>query len=162
MIVAGTGHRPDKLLGYSVEAENRLIAFARRNLARLRPSEVVSGMALGWDQALAQAALDLNIPLIAAVPFQGFGTKWPKSSQYRCTAILCCAAEVHIVSQIPSTRALNQRNEWMVNRADEMLALWDGSWGGTFNCIEYADKRGVPVSNLWGRWIVEIDPEILI
>jgi uncharacterized phage-like protein YoqJ len=49
-------------------------------------------------------------------------------------------------------RAMQRRNEWMVDRADKLVALWDGSWGGTFNCIEYARKKGVPFDNLWARW----------
>lgn len=162
MIIAGTGHRPDKLGGYSVEIEDALRLFARRHLERLSPSRVISGMALGWDQALAQAALDLGIPFVAAVPFEGFGSKWPKGAQYRCTALLCGAAQIEVVSRTPGARALQRRNEWMVDRADRMLALWDGSWGGTFNCIEYARKRDVPIDNLWPRWQQERDPEIII
>lgn len=165
MIVAGTGHRPDKLGGYSVEVEDRLTAFARDQLQRVAPSKVISGMALGWDQALAQAALDLGIPLIAAVPFEGFGQKWPKSSQYRCTALLCRAAEVATVSPYPGTAALHRRNEWMVDRCDLLLALWDGSWGGTFNCIQYARKVSHPIEFLWDRWAgdsVESDPDLLV
>lgn len=162
MIIAGTGHRPDKLGGYSVEVEDALRAFARDHLERIAPSKVISGMALGWDQALAQAALDLDLPLIAAVPFEGFGSKWPKGGQYRCTALLCRAAEIEIVSQTPGARAFQRRNEWMVDRAGMMLALWDGSWGGTFNCVEYARKRGVQIENLWTRWQQERDPDILI
>lgn len=153
MIVAGTGHRPDKLGGYSIEIEDKLRVFARRHLERIGPSQVISGMALGWDQALAQAALDLSIPLVAAVPFLGFGSRWPTSAQYRCTALLCAATEIEVVSETPGTRALQRRNEWMVDRAGLMLALWDGSWGGTFNCIQYANRRDVEVLNLWPAWV---------
>lgn len=162
MIIAGTGHRPDKLLGYTVAAENTLIGFARYHLAQLAPEKVISGMALGWDQALAQAALDLRIPLIAAVPFDGFGAKWARSSAYACTVLLCRADEVHIVSDTPGAAALQKRNEWMVDRADAMLALWDGSWGGTFNCLEYAKKRRVRAINLWPEWQAYTDPEIVV
>lgn len=152
MIVAGTGHRPDKLGGYTHATFDRLTALARDWLQEHRPDQVISGMALGWDQAVADAALDLHIPLIAAVPFHGFESRWPHAAQDRLNLLLDQATEVHIVHPFPGTIGLHRRNEWMVDRADKMLALWDGSWGGTFNCIRYAEKAGVPVENLWSRW----------
>ena len=48
---------------------------------KLNPSEVISGMALGWDMALAQAAINLGIPFIAAVPFIGQENMWIKKTQ---------------------------------------------------------------------------------
>jgi uncharacterized phage-like protein YoqJ len=30
------------------------------------------------------------------------------------------------------------RNEWMVDRCDKLIAVWDGSKGGTGNCVDYA------------------------
>ena len=154
MIIAGTGHRPDKLgpNGYTDDTFSALIRLARDWLQEHQPDKVISGMALGWDQALAQAALDLRISLIAAVPFEGFGNRWPEAAQYRCVAMLGAASEVHIVHPYPGTIALHLRNEWIVDRADMMLALWDGSWGGTFNCLRYAEKKRVQVENLWSRW----------
>lgn len=152
MIIAGTGHRPEKLGGHTKRIADALTALARDWLQEHQPDKVISGMALGWDQALAQAALDLRIPLIAAVPFDGFGNRWPEAAQYRCVGMLGAAFEVHIVHPYPGTIGLHLRNEWMVDRADMMLALWDGSWGGTFNCLRYAEKKGVQVENLWSRW----------
>lgn len=152
MIVAGTGHRPPKLGGYGYDTFDRLTALARDWLQEARPAKVISGMALGWDQALARASVDVGIPFIAAVPFKGFASPWPSSSQYQLTALLCLASEIHIVSEMPGSAALQQRNEWMVDRADEMVALWDGSFGGTFNCLRYAQRRGKAVANLWPRW----------
>ena len=161
MILAATGHRATKL-GTSVAAEDALIALARRHLARLMPTQVISGMATGWDQAVAQAAVDLGIPFIAAVPFEGFGRKHCKETIWRFMGMLAKASQIEIISQVPISSALQRRNEWMVDRADKMLALWDGSWGGTFNCVQYAEKKGVPVENLWQQWELLNDPEILI
>jgi hypothetical protein len=33
-----------------------------------------------------------------------------------------------------------------------VLALWDGSHGGTSNCIAYAKVRAKPVTNVWNKW----------
>lgn len=152
MIVAGTGHRPGKLGGYDEVTFTRLTSLARGRLRELKPEKVISGMALGWDQAVANAALDLHIPLIAAVPFDGFEARWTHAQQDRFSLLLDQSDEVETCSPYPGQRAYQLRNEWMVDRANLMLALWDGSWGGTFNCIRYAEKVGRPVENLWDQW----------
>jgi len=48
-ILAGTGHRPDKLGGYGAGVSTRLVDLARVALMNYRPDEVVSGGAgLGY------------------------------------------------------------------------------------------------------------------
>jgi len=153
VILAGTGHRPDKLGGYGAAVSARLVDLARAALIRYRPNEVISGMALGWDTALALAAIELGIPLTAAIPFEGQECKWRPEQQEQFRAILALATTVAIVS--PGGYAvwkMQTRNEWMVDRATGVLALWNGTGGGTGNCIEYARTRQVEIVNLWGAW----------
>ena len=152
-IFAGTGHRPDKLGGYGADVSTRLVDLARAALTKYRPDEVVSGMALGWDTALALAAIELGIPLTAAVPFEGQERKWRPEQQRLFQAILARASTVVVVS--PGGYAvwkMQARNEWMVDRATGVLALWNGSAGGTGNCIEYAHAQQVEIVNLWATW----------
>lgn len=152
-ILAGTGHRPDKLGGYGADVSTRLVDLARAALMKYRPEEVVSGMALGWDTALALAAIELGIPLTAAVPFEGQERKWRPEQQDLFRAILARAANVVIVSTGGyAVWKMQVRNEWMVDRASGVLALWDGSSGGTGNCIAYARTREVEIVNLWATW----------
>jgi hypothetical protein len=47
---------------------------------------------------------------------------------------------------------LQGRNEWIVDNVNLMLALWDGSKGGTYNCIQYCNKKNIPWVNLWDSW----------
>jgi len=47
---------------------------------------------------------------------------------------------------------MQTRNIWMVDNCDLVLALWDGSDGGTGNCIKYANKIGKPIVNLWDKY----------
>ncbi|RWF33787.1 MAG: DUF1273 family protein [Mesorhizobium sp.] len=152
LIVAGTGHRPPKLGGYGDEVRTALSNLAVAYLTKEQPKTAISGMALGWDEAVATAAVELGIPYIAAVPFEGHDSRWPPESRRRLAWLLSKASEIHVVSDIPGNRAMQQRNEWMVDRAHKMCALWDGSWGGTFNCLQYAKKVRRPVDNLWPRW----------
>jgi uncharacterized phage-like protein YoqJ len=150
MIIAATGHRPSKLGGYSDHTWRRLLLTAERALELLEPREVISGMALGWDQAIATQALAMGIPVVAAVPFAGQEDRWPYNSQQRFRDLLDRAREAVVVSLGGYSPArMQRRNEWMVDRCDTVLALWDGSPGGTSRCVEYAQRIGRPVRNVW-------------
>lgn len=37
---------------------------------------------------------------------------------------------------------MQKRNEYMVDLADKVIAVWDGSKSGTANCVRYAKKCG--------------------
>ena len=37
------------------------------------------------------------------------------------------------------------RNKYMVDISDRGIAVWDGSKGGTANCVRYAQKIGKPL-----------------
>jgi uncharacterized phage-like protein YoqJ len=151
-IVAGTGHRPDKLGGFDAHTSQRLFDMAQATLKHFQPTAVISGMALGWNWALAEGALALGIPLIAAVPFAGQEKRWQPAAQARYHQILTQAC-VEIVSPGGySTRAMQVRNIWMVNRCHLLLALWNGTSGGTANCLDYANAEGCKVFNLWKSW----------
>ncbi len=155
MIVAGTGHRPDKLGGYSTEAMARLVRLAMQSISGARqPKLVISGMALGWDTALAIAAWTLGIPYTAAVPFKGQESRWPKGNQEQFNFLLSKAKEiVYVCDDGYAPWKMQKRNEWMIDHCDTVLALWNGSAGGTANCIGYAEKIGKPVINVWETYI---------
>lgn len=153
MIVAATGHRPDKLGGYGRKIRVALTELARSHLQQIRPTEVIVGMALGWDQAVAMAALLEGIPFVAAVPFAEQANRWPDGARRRWEALIDRASRVEIISEFAGTRALHLRNKWMVDRAAKMLALWDGYiGGGTANCMAYVQQRRVPFVNAWDAW----------
>jgi uncharacterized phage-like protein YoqJ len=152
MIYAGTGHRPNKLGGYSVEVNRKLLDVARRNLDGC--TMVISGMALGWDTALAHAARMEGIPFIAAVPFKGQERLWPKPSQDGYHDLLRAAKEVvYVCEDGYAPWKMQIRNQWMVDHCDVVLALWDGSSGGTGNCIQYVEKVGKPIKNVWNDFV---------
>lgn len=149
MIIAATGHRPDKLGGYGVGAKMKLRRLAYEYLEPLRPTDVIVGMALGWDQAVGWAAVSLGIPVHAAVPFAGQEFAWPLESQDEYQKLLAqCVSKTIVFPGGYCAYAMQLRNEWMVERCNRVMAMFDGSPGGTANCIKYATKRGVPVDNL--------------
>lgn len=154
MIIAATGHRPDKLGGYTPEIRATLIRVATEFLAlHPRVSEAVSGMALGWDQAFAHAAINLGIPVVAAVPFKAQADRWPDWSRAYYRKLLDRSRRVVYVSRHGfHADAFQERNEWMVDYSHALVALWNGSRGGTANCIDYARASGRAITNLWGEF----------
>jgi uncharacterized phage-like protein YoqJ len=157
MIVAVTGHRPNKLGGeYDMKGplSTSIYNALKEEIEKLDPEKMISGMALGVDMIFANLAVRLHRTLIAAVPFSGQELKWPPQSQKIYNTLLSYADEIVIVSPGGYSPAkMQKRNEWMVDNCDVLIAVWDGSPGGTANCRDYA--RSV------GKRIINIDPLFL-
>lgn len=182
MILAVTGHRPDKLGGYSPSPLQDHVRAGLKDVlenvgyhtcdcgksywgrmsdlclcGEMRAgtvsyaTEVISGMALGVDQWFAEICIGLGIPFTAAVPCDGHESRWPAESQAHYRALLQKAHYVRVVSPGPyAPWKMQRRNEWMVDNSEMLVAVWDGSAGGTANCVRYARQVG--------REIWRVDP----
>jgi uncharacterized phage-like protein YoqJ len=153
--VAFTGHRPDKLGGYRrtnfVKAS--LVVRLKERLQQIRAEHsdlvCISGMALGFDQWAAQACVDLGIPFEAAIPFVGQESRWPADAQADYNVLLAKAARAHVVcGGLYAPEKMQRRNEWMVLHCKHLIAAWNGSSGGTANCVGYAKSIGRSWENL--------------
>ena len=145
MIVAFTGHRPDKLGGYKVPNPiyDHVYKQIKTALQELKPDKVISGMALGVDQWAAAIAYKLGIPFLAAIPFDGQESAWPQESQKTFRLLRRLASEEVIVCEGGyAASKMQTRNIWVVDHCDKLIAVWDGSKGGTGNCVEYAKAIG--------------------
>jgi hypothetical protein len=136
----------------------------------VNPTSIISGMADGWDIALAKTSLSLNIPLAAAIPFHGFRGH-EKKGEYQDILNNTLTSAYYICSEGYEVWKLHQRNEWIADRANLMLAFWDGNKRGeTFNCIEYCHKKNIPWINLfptkklidWDKIKVGVDVEKIV
>jgi uncharacterized phage-like protein YoqJ len=69
-------------------------------------------------------------------------------------AALVEMAHTHLALCVRASAAakMQVRNEWMVDSSDGVVALWNGTAGGTANCVRYAEKVGRPIDNLWPTW----------
>lgn len=155
MIVAFTGHRPDKLGGYGAHnpVRDRVKAALADTLTRLldprQTNLAISGMALGFDQWAAEVCLDLRIPFIAAIPFAGQASAWPLESQRHYADLLRRALNTHVVCDGGyAAWKMSRRNEWMVDKSEHLIAAWDGTSGGTANCVAYACKQDRAITRL--------------
>lgn len=152
--LAVTGHRPEKILRFSRDdlLLRDLTQFAFDILEDRLPQLVITGMCRGWDMAVARACATLDIPFIAAVPFKGQERLWSGKDQIEYRDLLDRAEQVEIVCNHSLNIAYTIRDEWMVDRAESVLALFNGTPGGTANTIRYAEGWCKPVENVWSAW----------
>jgi len=121
---------------YTDYIKSRLFEWLDEN----KPDKIISGMALGVDQIWAVCGIRRNIPVIAAIPCRSHSSRWPVRSVRLYNSILGNKlVETHLVTNDTYTTGCMQvRNRWMIDNSDRIVAVWDGSSGGTANCIEAA------------------------
>lgn len=147
-----TGHRPNKLIGgYNYKSEFNMILRNElyRYISESNCNHFISGGALGVDQMFALEVIHfkkdnpgINITLEIAVPCHKHSSKWLPKSVEIYEYILKNADKVTLVTDADYFPKLMQiRNEYMVNNATYILAVWDGTSGGTKNCIDYAKSK---------------------
>lgn len=142
-VIAYAGHRPDKLGGWNPThpVVGQVKSAIRDSLLDLAPSMVISGMALGVDQWAAWESVALGVPFTAALPCDGMEEAWPPRSRAEFRRLLAFAARIHVVSPGPyKPWKMQRRNEWMVVNSARLVTVHDGSPGGTYNCIRYAES----------------------
>lgn len=157
-----TGHRPVKFsFKYNEQHPDcikikTLIKQEIEKVIQNRYDYFISGMALGVDMWAAEAVLQLkktypHVRLEAAIPCLNQERTWPVSSQQRYRSILNQADIVHYVSREPYRPYLMlQRDKYMVDKSSFLIAVFDGSEGGTKHTFDYALEKDIP--------IVRIDP----
>ena len=157
-----TGHRPHKLPWGRNESDERCVA-TRKALAgqiealhRLRNvTDYYSGMADGADLFAALAVLELkercpDVRLHCVLPHPGQCDRWPEPARDRYHAILDMADDIVTLSNHYYDGCLLDRNRYLVDAAGWLLAVYDGTRGGTAATIAYARQLG--------RTVIVIDP----
>ena len=147
-----TGHRPEKLgfeRGGAAETElkNRISGAVLRLIQERGVRHFISGMALGVDTYAAQSVLELRevfpeITLECAVPCRGQEKRWKKEDRDVYADILSRADRVTVLQDSYTPFCMQLRDAYMVENADLVLAVWNGSKGGTAYTVNCARKRG--------------------
>lgn len=164
MIITVTGHRPNglaKKYGYNLDnkawqaLKNKmeLTIKACYNLYAKEHEELtlVSGMALGVDQAFWQIAEKLRrennwIKIEAAVPCKDQEANWFDDSKNQYRRML---EESNIVTYVSEStydaNCMDKRNEYMVDKSDVVIAVISKTTGGTARCVKYAKRKNKPI-----------------
>lgn len=153
--VSFTGHRPDKIGGYDNEKPQRTLLVnnwleevTRRIIEKFGDVNFISGGAQGVDTMAAEIILqhkekykDKNIHLTMAIPCPQFGEDWPEEAKNRLQYIIKQSDKsLFVRDNYTGPIVLDLRNKWMVDNSSIIVAVWDGSLGGTRNCFKYAQE----------------------
>ena len=105
----------------------------------------------------------INIKQILAMPFKNQDAKWFNPLDIdELKHEQCVADDVILVDKLDKYKIkgyqediyypakMQKRNEFMCDKANILIAVWDGGKGGTANCVRYMKKLG--------KEIIRIDP----
>lgn len=160
-----TGHRPQKL-PYGMDEDHDM---CRRLKARLRTDieakiqagveNFYCGMAWGTDIWCGEIVQDLkaqypHIRLIACIPHIGQEKGWNEGYIARYHSLLQSADESIVFYDHYVKGCMQKRNRYMVDATAHMIAVFNGSPGGTKSTIEYAKRKGLD--------IILLDPDRMV
>lgn len=152
--VCFTGHRPEKLLRTQEEIRTELEICIRQAIQE-GLTIFITGMAQGVDLWAAEIVLALRregqpVKLVCAVPFEGCEKSWSPHWKETYRTVLREADLVHILCPGYTRFCYALRNRWMVDHAARLIAVSNGSKGGTQNTMAYARKKAVPIVYIKG------------
>lgn len=142
MIVAITGHRPESItdMGF-VDIQ------LRHAFADLGAKRVIQGMAAGVDLRAARAAFLMRLPWTSVRPWAGHKPVDGWENHYRqAWEFADERVTVNESEKYPGPHVYHDRNHYMVDHGDLVVAVWNGSEkGGTYSTVKYAQKVGKKV-----------------
>ncbi len=150
---AFTGHRPSKYpwLG---QPESRQYAALRaqleaavRGLTQEGAAHFISGGALGVDMLAAELVLDLKrenplLTLEMALPCPEQATRWRREDRLRHERLCEEADALTVISELYTPFCMFERNRFLVESCDVLLAVYDGTAGGTRMTVGLAYDAG--------------------
>jgi uncharacterized phage-like protein YoqJ len=141
MIAAVSGHRPEKITNWQFVEHQLYLAYED-----LGVTTVIQGCAAGVDLTAAKIAYRNNIPFWCARPWAGHKPRVADQTNYeKALRFAEKVVDVDPSENYPGAWVYQKRNEWMVDHAELLIAVWDGTSGGTANCVKYARKDGVEI-----------------
>ena len=158
-----TGHRPEKLPWGRDESDPRCLMLKQRLRDVIEESyrdgmrHFICGMARGCDFYFAEIVLELRrnhpeITLEAAIPCASQSHGWRREEQLRWQTILAACDLETLVQEQYDPGCMLRRNRYMVDYSALVIAVYDGSDGGTRRTLEYAIRQKVP--------FVDLNPEV--
>ena len=140
-----TGHRPDKIKGSEADIRNWLNLEI---MAAIKDGydTFIAGMALGVDMWAAEEVLKIKesqkVKLVCAVPAKGVEENRTEEEKEAFHKVINMADRVEYLSEKVSRSCFSKRDKWMVDNSSRVIAVFNGTHGGTEYTIRYADKLG--------------------
>lgn len=170
-----TGHRPNKIGGYDRNNPTRekiknTVSLIINALADKNPKSALRfycGGAIGFDTDAFDVAYhmklttEIPIEIVLAIPFKDQPIKWNKYDvehyedmiERADTCVYVDEEKRYMIDSVPVGRynpiKMQKRNEYMVDHSNVIIACWDGTPGGTGNCVKYARAQNKTI------WLIE-------
>ena len=154
-ICAFSGHRPSKFPWRYDETDKRCIklkAALAGQIASLVDCDGVTDMLVGgaegadtWAALTVLSLCEKNpaLRLHCILPCRGQSDSWSASAREQYQGILDRADGVFYMHREYRKGCMLERNRFMVDHADMLLAVYNGEWrGGTAATVRYAKKSG--------------------
>ncbi len=154
-----TGHRPGKLpWGYD-EADPRCLSLKRRIADAVDAAyeegcrHFLCGMALGCDLYFCECVLALrdahpDVTVEAAIPCPTQADAWPPDQRRRYRRLVDACDFETMVSDRYTHFCMQRRDRYMVDHSSLLIAVFDGTPGGTRYTVSYAMSRRVSIVDL--------------
>ncbi len=137
---AVTGHR---VLGKNFSAAK--LEKALRSLAAEGIDTFYCGMALGFDalccETLARLKGEFPIKIVACIPCADQSARYTAREKRRYEQLLSVCDEKIVLHERYEQGCMFERNRYMVDRCNVLLAYLENDRGGTFYTVNYAKKR---------------------
>ncbi len=156
-----TGHRPTRFKWKYKENNNGCKRLKKRIhdqiilLYEKGVRKFYVGGALGVDMWAGEMILRLKeqpeyseIELVVVLPFPGHDEQWDSRSRERLAFLIRHSTECVAIGKIAGSESYQQRNYYMVDHADCLLAVYDNGRNirsGTGQTVHYAAHKMVPI-----------------
>lgn len=158
-----TGHRPDKLPWHGKEEDPRCLALKEKLYDTVESvyaggvRHFICGMARGCDFYFAEAVIRLRleypaVSLEAAIPCAAQSQGWTAAERRRYDRLVAQCDEFNILYPEYFRGCMLARNRYMVERSSVLIAIFNGSNGGTAYTVRYAAKSGLEVVTIDPKW----------
>lgn len=113
----------------------------------------ITGMAMGTDIWAAEIVLEKKkrntaLHLICALPHPNFESRRSMTEKMRFNKIIKKADITKEINDHYFTGCYQVRNEWMVDKSNLVIAVFNGQKSGTKNTVDCAKRNGVKVVNV--------------
>lgn len=139
-MVAFTGHRHWKYCDVKASLDDIAGKYGR-------DAVWICGGAVGLDSHAAQYAMENKIRLWLVLPFPPavMSKYWNPAQKELIQKTIKYAEKLSVLSPVYDVRFYQDRNERMVDQSQVLCAFFNGSAGGTANCVRYARYIRHPV-----------------
>lgn len=136
-VLGVTGHRD---ISHSPEI---IKIYLKEVFKKIKPERVLTGMARGFDQIVAEVCVEMGIDFIAALPFENMEKSWSKEGRKTYENLLKSAKEIHCVNTGGYQKwKYLKRDEWIANNCDVLISYLDGrNSGGTYHTVNFFESR---------------------